>query len=71
MNEQQIDQIAKLEMLFAEQEYTVQTLNTIVSRQDKEITLLKADLQMLKQQYLDMKDQLPGHSGESEKPPHY
>ena len=71
MTNDDIEPIAKLEILFAEQEYLVQTLNTIVSRQDREITQLKADMQMLKQQYIEMKDQLPGQSGGLEKPPHY
>ena len=57
MNATNLEKIAKLEMLFAEQEYTVQTLNDIVTRQDRDIVKLKADYQDLKFQYLDLKSQ--------------
>lgn len=71
MNSSCLEKIAKLEVLFAEQEYTVQTLNDIVTRQDQDITRLKANYQDLKSQYLDMKSQLPDQGTGSEIPPHY
>lgn len=74
MNATTLEQIAKLEVLFAEQEYTVQTLNDIVTRQDRDIAKLKMDYQDLKSQYLDLKSQLPDQSGlgeNTEVPPHY
>jgi uncharacterized coiled-coil protein SlyX len=74
MNSTSIEQIAKLEVLFAEQEYTVQTLNDIVTRQDRDIAKLMKDYQELKFQYLDLKSQLPdqpSHEASSEVPPHY
>ena len=71
MNTDSLDKIAKLEILFAEQEYTVQTLNDIVTRQDRDIVKLKADYQDLKFQYLDLKSQMPDQGSGSEVPPHY
>lgn len=71
MKSSNLEQLAKLEMLFAEQEYTVQTLNDIVTRQDRDITKLKLDFEMLKLQYLDMKSQLPDQETAPEIPPHY
>lgn len=63
--------ITRLEMLYSEQEYTVQALNQITTRQDHEITQLRSDLQLLKQQYLDLKTDLPQPPSGDEKPPHY
>ncbi|MFT5225593.1 MAG: putative coiled-coil protein SlyX [Polaribacter sp.] len=71
MNTTSLEKIAKLEILFAEQEYTVQTLNDIVTRQDRDIAKLKIDYQDLKFQYLDLKSQLPDQGSSSEIPPHY
>lgn len=74
MNATSLEQIAKLEILFAEQEYTVQTLNDIVTRQDRDIAKLMIDYQDLKLQYIDLKSQLPDQPGQeasSEVPPHY
>jgi uncharacterized coiled-coil protein SlyX len=71
MNATNLEKIAKLEMLFAEQEYTVQTLNDIVTRQDRDIVKLKTDYQDLKFQYLDLKSQMPDQGSSSEVPPHY
>ncbi len=64
-------QITRLEMLYSEQEYTIQALNQITTRQDHEITQLRSDLQLLKQQYTDLKTDLPQPLGGDEKPPHY
>jgi len=71
MNATCLEQIAKLEMLFAEQEYTVQTLNDIVTRQDRDISKLMSDYQDLKSQYIDLKSQLPDQGNSPEIPPHY
>jgi uncharacterized coiled-coil protein SlyX len=64
-------QITRLEMLYSEQEYTIQALNQIATRQDHEITQLRSDLELLKQQYHDLKTDLPQQPGGDEKPPHY
>jgi uncharacterized coiled-coil protein SlyX len=71
MNSSNLEQIAKLEMLFAEQEHTVQMLNDIVTRQDQDIAKLKFEFQSLKLQYLDIKSQLPDQESTPEIPPHY
>lgn len=65
--------LTELETLYSEQEYTVHTLNEIVTRQDKEISRLSVDLQWLKQQLIALKDQIPasGDNNVDETPPHY
>ena len=64
-------QITRLEMLYSEQEYTIQALNQITTRQDQEISQLQSDLQSLKRQYLDLKTNFPLPISGDEKPPHY
>jgi len=66
-----LEKIAKLEILFAEQEYTVQMLNDIVTRQDKDIAKLKIEYRDLKFQYMDLKSQIPDQESSAEIPPHY
>jgi uncharacterized coiled-coil protein SlyX len=66
-----LEQIAKLEMLFSEQEHTLQTLNDIITRQDRDIAKLMLDFESLKLQYMDLKSQLPDQQTTSEIPPHY
>jgi uncharacterized coiled-coil protein SlyX len=71
MNSTSLEQIAKLEMLFSEQEHTLQTLNDIITRQDRDIAKLMLDFESLKLQYIDLKTQLPDQQTISEIPPHY
>jgi uncharacterized coiled-coil protein SlyX len=71
MSSTSLEKIAKLEILFAEQEYTVQMLNDIVTRQDRDIAKLKIEYRDLKFQYLDLKSQIPDQGSSSEIPPHY
>ena len=61
----------RLEMLFSEQEYTIQALNQITTRQDRELRQLRSDLESLKQQYMDLKANIPQQGTVDEKPPHY
>ena len=62
----------KLEIVFAEHEYTVETLNTIVTRQGEEIRQLKEQLDLFTQQMKELKMQLPAATTQvDEKPPHY
>ncbi len=65
------EQITRLEMMLAEQEYTIQALNAVVVRQSSEISNLNSELQALKLQYQELKSELPGQSNDNEKPPHY
>ncbi len=64
-------QITRLEMLYSEQEHTIQALNEITARQDQEMRQLRVDLQLLKRQYSDLKANLPQQIIGDEKPPHY
>jgi len=65
--------LTEIETLYAEQEYTIHTLNDVVARQDQEINRLSIDLQWLKQQLVELKEQMPdASSGDAiEIPPHY
>ncbi len=64
--------LTEIETLYSEQEYTIHTLNDIVARQDKEISRLSDDLQWLKQQLLELREQMPDTgTSTNEVPPHY
>jgi SlyX protein len=65
------ERLTRLEMLFSEQEHTIQSLNDIVVQQTRQISKLSSDLQALKQQYQELKSELPGEFSDNEKPPHY
>jgi uncharacterized coiled-coil protein SlyX len=65
------EQLTRLEMLYSEQDHTIQALDDIVTRQAREISNLNSVLQLLKQQYQELKSVLPDQSDGSEKPPHY
>mgnify|MGYP002631929383 CR=1 FL=1 len=66
-----ITRIDKLEILFSEHEYTVESLNTVVIRQVKEIDRLNDTIELLKHQIREFKKQIPESSIVDEKPPHY
>ena len=64
--------LQRLEILFAEQDHTIQALNDMVAQQDQEISQLNINLQQIKDQLRLLKNELasdidPVH----EKPPHY
>ena len=64
--------LSRLEMLYTEQDYTIQTLNNMVAQQDQEISRLNISVEQLKVQLQSLKtdassDIDPGF----EKPPHY
>ena len=62
----------RLEMLYAEQDYTIQTLNNMVAQQDQEISRLNNDIQQLKIQLQALKaDGSSDFDSGFEKPPHY
>jgi uncharacterized coiled-coil protein SlyX len=65
------EQITRLEMMYSEQEYTIQSLNAIVARQSSEISDLKSELQALKLRYQELRSELPDQLNDIEKPPHY
>ena len=66
-----IDRIDKLEILFSEQEFTVEALNTVITRQTLQIDALEDKLELLKQQLKELKKQIPDNAIVDEKPPHY
>lgn len=65
--------LTAIETLYSEQEYTVHTLNDIVTRQDREITRLGNELEWLKRQLMVLKENFPSAEDNDidEKPPHY
>ncbi len=67
----QTQRIDRLEMLLSEHEYTVETLNTIVTEQSHEIGLLSKQVDVLKDQIKELKTHLPQQQAGDEKPPHY
>jgi uncharacterized coiled-coil protein SlyX len=64
--------LEQLEVLYSEQDYTVQSLNATVARQEKEIFRLHRSLERLDEQLRAIRKSLGGDvSPEAEKPPHY
>lgn len=64
--------LSRLEILYTEQDYTIQTLNNMVAQQDQQISRLNISIEQLKVQLQSLKtdgssDIDPGF----EKPPHY
>ena len=66
-----IDRIDKLEILFSEQEFTVEALNAVITRQTLQIDALEDKIDLLKQQLKELKKQIPDNAIVDEKPPHY
>ena len=66
-----IDRIDKLEILFSEQEFTVEALNAVITRQTLQIDALEDKIELLKQQLKELKKQIPDNAIVDEKPPHY
>lgn len=73
MKEENINRINQLEGLFAEQDETLQTLNEVVTRQDREISSLLNRIDDLEALVKSLRESLPsgGDSSNFEKPPHY
>jgi len=65
------DALNKLEVLYTEQEYTIDSLNEIVSRQSLELAQIKSAIEILSLEIKHMKQQLPEEGTVDEKPPHY
>jgi len=67
-----IQRLGKLEILFSEQEYTIETLNTVITRQDRDIDQLQQQVELLNLQLKELKKMVPqGDAPQDEKPPHY
>ena len=72
MNETLESKLDRLETLFTEQDYTIQTLNDMVAQQDQEISQLNVSLERLKDQLQALRIELSGDIDTgNEKPPHY
>ena len=63
--------VERLEMLFSEQEYTIEALNKIVTRQSEQLAALTEQVDYLKNQFRDLNRRLPDDAISDEKPPHY
>lgn len=64
--------LEQLEVLYSEQEHTVQSLNATVSRQERDIIRLARSLERLGEQLQSISKGLGDDiSPEFEKPPHY
>ncbi len=66
-----INRIDKLEILFSEQEYTVESLNSVVTSQAQQIDQLNDTIELLRHQIKEFKKQIPESAIVDEKPPHY
>lgn len=72
MTEKLKAQLDRLEILYTEQDYTIQALNNMVARQDREISRLDTHIERLEVQLQSLKSDLPGDVDPGfEKPPHY
>jgi SlyX protein len=63
--------IDRLEMLVSEQEYTIETLNRIVTEQTKDIDRLECTVEQLRRQVGELRKRIPAARPVDEKPPHY
>jgi len=64
--------LSRLEMLYTEQDYTIQTLNNMVAQQDQDISRLNISIEQLKAQLQSLKSDDSGDIDTGfEKPPHY
>ncbi len=66
------DKIARLEVMYSEQEYTIQSLNDMIAQQDQEISQLNINLDQIRVQLRALKDELSIEIDTGiDKPPHY
>jgi len=62
----------QLEVLYSEQDYTIQALNDLVAQQDREIARLTLSLEQLQQQLQTLRSELSGDIDSGDPPPpHY
>ena len=72
MTESLEGKLTRLEMLYAEQDYTIQTLNDVVAQQSQEISMLHLNIERIKDQLQMLKAELSSNIHPiAEKPPHY
>ena len=64
--------LERLEVLYSEQDYTIQSLNTMIAQQDREITQLNLNIEQLRIRLQTLTSDLPDHIDPTyEQPPHY
>lgn len=63
--------INELELLYMQQEHTIQDLNDVVCRQELAIEALQRDLAALKEQLMAMSPSVARDPDQEEPPPHY
>ena len=62
----------RLEALYSEQDYTIQTLNNTVTQQDRELTALTLRLEQVQLQLQSLRSEAAGDLDPGfEQPPHY
>jgi uncharacterized coiled-coil protein SlyX len=62
----------RLEVLYSEQDYTIQALNDTISQQDRELTRLNLNIEQLRLQMQSLRSELsPDINSGFEPPPHY
>jgi len=74
MNNDALKRLENIEILFSEQEYTIQTLNEIVTRHANKIDLLEEKINLYKEQIIALQDSQHSESESGaidERPPHY
>lgn len=67
----QEERIIELETKAAYQEHTIQTLNDVVSNQQKQIDELESSIKILINRLQDMSQDSRNIESQHEKPPHY
>lgn len=65
------NRLIELETRLAFQDHTLQELNAVVVRQQREIDALTRELEMLKAQFKALAPDLVGSRAEEAPPPHY
>lgn len=74
MNNDALKRLENIEILFSEQEYTIQTLNEIVTRHANKIDLLEEQINFYKEQISALQDAQNNDANTQiidERPPHY
>ncbi|MCP4470015.1 MAG: SlyX family protein [Gammaproteobacteria bacterium] len=72
MSDKLQSRLERLEVLYSEQDYTIQSLNNMIAQQDREISRLTLNIEQLR---LRLQALTSEHSGDIdtgfEQPPHY
>jgi uncharacterized coiled-coil protein SlyX len=64
--------LQRLEVLYSEQDYTIQALNNTVTQQDRELATITLRFEQLQQQLHSLRSEVAGDTDPgTEQPPHY